>query len=47
MNIDVWRGNIKKVGVIIMLPNCLPNECLMMVGQCKKPEGQGSAEENG
>ena len=44
---DVWGGNIKKVGVIVMLPNGLPNECLIMVGQCKKPEGQASAEKNG
>ena len=47
MDIDVWRGNIKKVGVIVMLPKGLPNECLIMVGQCNKPEGRGSVEKDG
>lgn len=43
----MWGGNIKKVGVIVMLPNGLPNKCLIMVGQCNKPEGPGSAEKKG
>ena len=47
MNMDVWRGDIKKVGVIVMLPNGLPNECLTVVGQCNKPEGRGSVKKDG
>ena len=43
----MWRGNIKKVGVIVVLPNGLANECLIMVGQFHKPEGRGSAKKNG
>ena len=47
MWIDVWRGNIEKVGVIVMLPNGLESECLILVGQCNKPEGRSSRENKG
>lgn len=47
MDIDVWGGNIEKVGVIVMLPNGLPNECLILIGQCNKPEGRSSKAKKG
>lgn len=38
---------MENVGVIVMLPNGLPINCLILVGQCNKPGGRSSKVKKG